>query len=277
MTFERVTGGDVNLSAENPRALHKWRAIDKPPVSIGSQDYFDYVASYAMAYIKANAPSIGTSLGTLYWNDIQIHENHYALNYDITVAYGPRNKQVGAYQIQVDQAGGTVHVTAGRRIAGYGATAADIVNNGGLIGVDGDEVHGTDIPIAEDKINVQFRHPQGFLIRSYIKAIGKLVGFPANDSFLGYAAGEPVYLGGTFTESNTEATASYSFAISYNQTGLTIGGIPGIDKKGWDVFSPTYKTTTNNGRKVRQLQCMEIVRPAGREWVNYLPVFGWGH
>ena len=85
-----------------------------------------------------------------------------------------------------------------------------------------------------------------------------------------------MYFGGNLTETNTEATATYYFEISYNRTGLVIGGITVAQKYGWDVISPTFKTTTNNGRKVKQLSYIEIIRPAGRAWVDYKPIFGWG-
>jgi len=273
--FKLVKGSDLTLSRDGLNIQRKFRATDKPPVT-PTGDYFDFVASAAMSWIKQYAPTYQTPYGILFWNTIQVHENHYALNYEISVAYGPHNHQAGAYQISVDQSGGTVHVTAGRRISGHGDYANE-VDNGGLIGVDGDEVHGTDIPVEQTKITVMFRHPGGILNRNYIRNTGELVGFPNNDPFLGYAAGEVLYLGGNFTETQTEASASYSLAISYNRTNFDVGGITISEKKGWDVISPTYEYDEHNDHGVRKLQYIEIIRPAGREWKDYKTVFGWGH
>lgn len=271
--FELVPGGDVGM--EPPSATVKYRSSGAPDSYDG--DFFSWVAAFALNVIPR---TFNHPLGILLLQDIQVHENYYARQYEITAPYAQLKKEPGAYQISVDQAGGTVHVTAGTRIAGYGE-AANEVNNGGLIGVDGDEVHGTDIPIEETKINVNFRHPAGTLNAAYIKAIGQLVGFPNNDLFLTYDPGEVVYLGGNFTETNAEATANYSFAISYNRRNFSVGGINVEFKAGWDVLSPTYMDAVHtdsesNDHPVKKLKYIEIIRPAGREWVNYAPAFGWG-
>lgn len=267
--FEQITGGDI--TTDPPTATLRYRATGAP-ASLPSGDYFSWIASYALANTD---PTYVHPRGLIFRQDLQIHENWYARHYDIVVPYGRQKKQAGAYQISVDQTGGTVHVTAGTRIAGYGP-AADAVDNGGLIGVDGDNVNGTDIEVEDSKINVMFRHPQGVLTRAYVRAVGRLVGFPNSDSFLGYDPGEVKYLGGQFTETDTEATAQYSFAISYNRTNFSVGGITITEKKGWDVISPVYKDDVDGGNPVRRLAYIEIIRPAGREWTAYGPVFGWG-
>jgi hypothetical protein len=195
----------------------------------------------------------------------------------------------GAYQITVDQTGGTVNVKAGVRKEAYttagrstlGTAGADEVDNGGLIGVEGDEVKGVDIPVEQTKLTIMFRHPQGKLTKSYIDAIGRIVGFPNSDTFVGYQPGEVMYKGGQFSETNTEATATYNFDISYNRTNFVIGGITLALKYGWDIMSFTYKDTNyvNGAGKtlpVKNIKCIEIIRPAGREWVAYQSAFGWG-
>ncbi len=274
LQFELMKGSDMTLSRESLNIIRKFRATDKPPVT-PSGDYFDFIASSAMSWVQQYAPIYQTPYGILFWNSIKVNENYYALNYEISVAYGPYNHQAGAYQLTVDQSGGTVHVTAGRRIAGYGPYANE-VDNGGLIGVDGDEVHGTDIPIAKTKIVVMFRHPGGILNRNYIKSVGRLVGFPNADLFLGYDPGEIRYLGGNFTETQTEASASYSFEVSYNETNFIVGGITIASKTGFDVISPSFKYDEFNGLGVRTLGYIEIIRPAAREFTNYKSIFGWG-
>jgi hypothetical protein len=85
-------------------------------------------------------------------------------------------------------------------------------------------------------------------------------------------------MGGNFTQTEAEASASYSFNISPNATGLVVGDITIADKKGWDFISPTFKTKEfDNGTEkhtVKVLKCIEIIRP--REWKNYRSAFGWG-
>lgn len=271
--LEQLPGGDIG--SEPPSATMKWRSTGNPGSWDG--DYFSWIASYALRNIPK---TFRHPLGILHLQDLQVNEVVHGLLYEISAPYGLFKKETGAYQITVDQTGGTVHVSAGTRIAGYGP-AANEVDNGGLIGVEGDQVKGVDIPVETSKISVNFRHPEGALNRDYIIKIGRLVGRPNNDTFLGYDPGEVIYLGGNFTESNTEATATYQFAISYNLTNFVVGGITVTEKAGWDVLSPIYKETTytdgeGNDHAVKNLAYIEIVRPAGRSWLNYAPAFGWG-
>ena len=271
-TFDLMYGHDMSL--KDGKLATKWKATGVPAFGV---DAFDFIASYALANVPA---TYGSPNGLLFLDDLQIHENVYAKSYEITAPYSPQGtmkKQPGAYQITFDQTGGTVHITAGRRIDGYG-DADHAVNNGGLIGVDGDDISGTDIPVTQTKITVMFRHPQGVLNRSYIKRVGKLVGFPNNDSFVGYDPGEVLFKGGVFEETNTEATATYHFDISFNETNFTVGDVNGIDKKGWDILSPhIVDDVFDNGSKkiaVKKVKYGEIVRP--REWKPYRSAFGWG-
>lgn len=280
--FEEISGGDLTIERNNLRRVRRFRSLDTLPATF-SGDYFDQIAGYALSWVTANAATYQTPWGFLPYNSIQIHENHYALNYEITVDYAPfgetgQESGAGAYQISVDTSGGTVHVTSGKCIAIYPAAngPADLVGEPAAIGERGDTVEGVDLPIAEPKINVMFRHPTAFLTRNYVRAIGKLVGFPNSDTFLGYAAGEVVYLGGLLTETNTESSASYSFAISYNRTNFEVAGITITDKKGWDILDPIFKKDPKNGKPTTVVDYFKVVRPADREWKAYKSVFGWG-
>jgi hypothetical protein len=274
LTLRLQTGSDLTLDRDNLVIVRKFDVIGDLPYTKGG-DAFDWVSSQVMGLITASYPTYGTPMGTLYWNSIQLHEQFYAQKYDISVTYSPYNKQSGTYQISVDQAVGNVHITAGVRIAGYPtATCPD----GKGVFFNGEEVTGTEIPVAEDRITVSYRHPQAYLNRAYIRAVGALRGYPCSDTFLGYQPGEVRYMGGNFTESDAEASASYSFEISPNVTNLVIGAITVASKTGFDVVSPRYKANTNTVgstvHAVKEVEFVEIIRP--RAWKAYKSVFGWG-
>jgi hypothetical protein len=230
-----------------------------------------------LAFVRSNYPTQLTPLGRLFLNSVQLHENYYALNYDLTASYSRREVLTGSYQVTVDQAVGTVKMTAGRRIAGYGP-AADEVDNEGVF-FNGTEVTGVEEPVAEDKIIISYRHPEMYLDHAYIREVGALRGFPNNDLFLGYLPGEVKYMGGQFTESEAEATAQYHFAISRKVTNLVLGEITITEKEGWDSISPTYESDTHDApggdtHGIRKLKYIEIIRT--REWKDYVAAFGWG-
>lgn len=282
LTIEEVTGWDLTVDAKDaPSASRKLRVQGVLPFA-GVGDAFDHVASQVMAAVAGGAYATWyTPAGKLYWQTIQLHETAYATVYDVSVAYTPYDRQVGTYQISLDYGVGNQHVYGGTRLAGYAAAAADVVDNGGLIGVDGEEIKGIDIPVEESSLTVSFRHPRAFLNWDYIDRVCTLRGHPNSDTFLRWAAGEVMFLGGQFTQTEAEATALYRFALSKNRTNIVIGGITVASKAGWDVLSFThFPTTSTAGGKthaVRQIKCIEVIRaPGGMDWKAYRSTFGWG-
>ena len=276
LTLESITGSDVTLDRDNLTIVRKFRVKGTLPYCGG--DCFDVVSSLVMGLIKSTYPTYGTPMGTLFWNSIQLHESYYAQLYEVSVTYSPFNRQTGTYLVRVEHAAGTAKATAGERIAGY--PAADAVDNGGVIW-NGQEVVGVDVPYNQTRIVISYRHPQMFLNHGYLRGVGKLVGHPNNDTFVGYEPGEIAYAGGNATESQCEASAEYAFEVSRNETDLEVGGITITEKKGFDVISPVYKWDTDDDaggttKAIRPIDYIEIIRPRGREWMDYVDVFGWG-
>lgn len=271
-TLRLKTGSDMNVTGDDCVTVRKMEMLGTLPYTGGS-DAFDYVASAATQLVLAQFPNYMTPVGQTYVNSIQLHEKYYAQEYELSVTYGKSNKQTGTYQITVDQAVGNVWVTAGVRIGWYGQAGQAEIDSGGVF-FNGEEVTGTEVPVAEDRLIVSYRHPQAYLNRSYMQAVSTLRGYPNADTFLGYAAGEVRYMGGQFTESETEATAQYNFDISPNVTNLVVAGITIASKYGFDTLSPHYAHGVNNDNPVKTIKGFEIIRTRG--WKNYKAVFGWG-
>jgi hypothetical protein len=221
----------------------------------------------------------------LHWNSIQVHESYYAQAYEVSVAYSKDEKATGTYLIRVEQAAGTAKATAGELIAGYPDERWPDHGDGtrghkGLI-FDGQEVVGVDVPYNTTNIVISYRHPQGILNHEYIRKVGELAHHPNKDEFLGYEPGEIAYTGGNMTESECEASAEYAFEVSPNELNLVVGGITIAEKKGFDYISPVYKWNTADDaegktKTIREVDYIEIIRPRGREWMDYVSVFGWG-
>lgn len=284
-TLELITGSDLTLDRESMTIVRKFRVRGALPYT-GGGDAFDVVSSFVMSVIQVDYPMYGTPMGTLYWNSIQLHEAFYAQHYEVSVTYSPSDKQTGTYLVRIEHAAGTAKATAGVRQAGYPAAkfpaagAESDKGNKGLI-FDGQEVVGVDVPFNQTRIVISYRHPQAFLNHTYLRAVGALVGHPNNDTFLGYDPGEIAYAGGNATESEAEASAEYSFEVSRNVTDLVVGDITIATKKGFDVVSPIYESAIETDAAsdkygVRIIEKIEIIRPTGREWTNYVSVFGWG-
>ncbi|KKN40960.1 hypothetical protein LCGC14_0727920 [marine sediment metagenome] len=292
-TLELVVGSDLTLDRDNLIISRRFRV--RGTLTGLASDVFDTVASYVMAAIVMGGtdsnghqygPTYMTPQGLLYWNSIQLHESFYAQAYEITVVFSPFNKQTGTFLLRIEHAAGTAKATAGVRQAGYPAAKfpaagaeADKGNKGVIF--DGLEVVGVDVPYNQTRIVISYRHPQMFLNHTYLRAVGKLVGHPNNDMFLGYDPGEIAYAGGNATESEAEASAEYSFEVSRNETDLVVGDITIATKKGFDIVSPIYQAGVETDQAtdkygVRIVEKIEIIRPIGREFENYVDVFGWG-
>lgn len=284
--LELVVGSDLTLDRETLTIVRKFRV--KCLLSGMASDVFDTVATYVMAAISTGGvdpsghvygPAYATPRGVLYWNSIQLHEVHYAQNYEASVTYTPYGQQEsGTYMVRIEHAAGTAKATAGKHMDVY--PAGSPVGNKGVIW-NGQEVVGVDVPYNQTRIVISYRHPQSYLNHAYLRGIGTLVGHPNEDTFLGYDPGEICYAGGNATESEAEASAEYSFEVSRNEEGLEVGGITITQKKGFDVISPVYKWDTDEDAAgktvvVRPIHYIAIIRPRGREWTPYASIFGWG-
>jgi len=273
MAFEfRIESRSESIDKESPTAIINATGEGSLPTLIGG-DFFDYVSSASMAWAMS---TIETAIGPLYLNNIQVSEVHYGMKYNLVLSYSKNNRQTGAYQISYNGTGGTVHVTAGTLVNVYGdAPAKEKVS--ALIGEDGDEVHGIDIPTPVCKITVSYRHPKAFLNRDYLDAVSELTGHYNHDTFLGYPPGEIRFMGPDATESEAEATAQYSFERSPNMANFVVDGIQISSKKGWEVLTPVFASDAPGGHARRKVKYWKVIKdPGGVGDKNFKKVFGWG-
>jgi hypothetical protein len=193
---------------------------------------------------------ISTSYGILHRQDIRVRQSAYN-QHDVTVPYGVRKNATGEWTWSFDTTGGTIHITNSKSsIARYPtstpAAIGDAPDMKGTIGLDGDQVKGTDIIIPALKFSVTYKHPMGIVGIPYAKYLASLTGMVNSDVFLTCAPGEVLFLGARGADgTQAEASVSYSFAISANVTGLSIGDVAGIAKKGWETAWVKYKDDTD--------------------------------
>ena len=253
-----------------PQFTLKYRSTDEP------ND--DYVRSYTMGAIPA---SVFTQVGTLYLQDIEVKPDGYA-RYIVTAPYGPLQKQTGTFALSFDTTGATVKIKASREhIQTYYPASSGLTDTNphkGLIGVkpDGD-VEGDDIIAPALKLNCNFKHPQGVITISYIKNLARCTGCTNLNPYLGFDAGELLFIGGNGSEGSAcETEVNYGLVGSQNATGLTIAGITGIAKGGhhslwieWDD-----KAVTADGARACIARAIHIERVA--DPIDFATNFGWG-
>lgn len=148
-----------------------------------------------------------------------------------------------------DTGGGVQRITQSRatvqRYAPAGQTAP---NYRGAIGVTADGVEGVDIVVPVFHFS-ETRFPDA-LTNEHKGVIFSLTGRVNNNDFLGYDAGEVLFLGASGSRRGSGVwEVLYRFAASPNFENLTIGDITGIDKKGWEYLWVRYADSEDAAAK----------------------------
>jgi len=160
-----------------------------------------------------------------------------------SVRYGKLEPpKTGDSSYQFDTGGGTQHITQSLatvgRYAPPGKTAPDFQ---GAIGVTHDNVEGVDITVPVYNFSELHYIASSLVTGAYKATLFYLTGRVNNAPFRGFAAGEVLFLGASGSKRGQEDwEISFKFAASPNMTGLTIGDITGIAKKGWEYLWVRY-------------------------------------
>ncbi|MCL2645449.1 MAG: hypothetical protein FWD61_00420 [Phycisphaerales bacterium] len=164
------------------------------------------------------------------------------------VRYGMWQKQppAGESVFSFDTGGGMQHITQSRQTVGrYPNNAPDF---GGAIGVTHDAVEGVDISIPIYQFSETHYFPAAVVTWPYRGQLFYLTGKVNSASFRGCAAGECLFLGASGSRRTQGQSIfdgdweiSFKFAASPNATGLRVGTISGINKRGWEYMWVRYQ------------------------------------
>jgi len=156
-----------------------------------------------------------------------------------------------AGQFSFDTTGGTQHITHSLQTVHNYAASGTAPNFQGAIGVTKDSVDGCDITVPVYKFTETHRIATAFITGAYKATVFRLSGAVNSDAFRGFSAGEVLFLGATGgpqTQNFWEIT--YHFAASPNVSGLKIGAITGIEKRGWDYLWVRYEDAVDDDAKI---------------------------
>ncbi len=160
------------------------------------------------------------------------------------------------YTYSFDTMGGTQHITQSLGTVGSYAdssipSAPDFHGAIGVSNTNGNaEVQGVDVTVPIYNFSETHYLTVEQVTPEYKGTLFQLTGKVNNAAFRGLAAGECLFLGASGTLHGTEFTdgtsgggdweITYRFAASPNKTGITIGSITGIAKKGWEYLWVRY-------------------------------------
>lgn len=245
------------------------RTQERVYFAAGSSDE-TYVQAAAVGLTPA---IIADAMGLMYRQDIRVSWESSGFA-EVTVAYGPKQKNEGEFSLSFDTTGGTLHLkTALTHVADYPAGAP---NHAGAIGVNGDEVEGTDIVVPALKLTATFRHPAGFISLPQIKNLARITGQVNSHPFLTFEAGEVLFLGCTGDEGTSSPTSiSYQLACSENLQNQIISAITVTEKKGWDVSWVEFEDNEDAaGKPIRKPKAIHIEQVYRR--TNFVTGLGFG-
>lgn len=227
-------------------------------------------------YAEANAPGTVNGLnGTLYRKTIALRPDGFA-QYYVDVMYGPLDIKAlpsGSYTFNFDTTGGSVNIKCAKaHVASYGTSPP---SHNGAIGVRGDgTVDGAEIVIPKLRFNLAFRFPSGTITIAYMKAIASITGTTNSKRFLGFDAGELLFLGATGSNGSvSEMEVSFAFEASTNATGITTGGISGVTKKGHDYLWHEFGDEVDTGKPVTRAKYVHVEQVY--DSADFDAYFGW--
>lgn len=244
-----------------PGLTTRWRASGEPDPAI------------VQAAARSLTPIAQTiSAGVVYRQNIAVADAGHRL-YDVTVTYGQKRHNVGDWSFSFDTTGGTLRITAAKEhIRSY---PDDGNTHKGTIGVkpDGDP-EGCDIIIPAMKLSVTFRHAQGAVGIGFVKTLARATGHTNSDSFLTFAPGELLFLGGTGSDGReAEAEVTYHFAASENAVGLQYGDIDSIAKKGHEYIWVEFEQKDSAGKAATVPKLIHVERVY--DPISFSGTFGW--
>jgi hypothetical protein len=163
-----------------------------------------------------------------------------------------REPQVGdPPQFSFDTSGGSQHITQSiATVHKYAPTDKTAPDFHGAIGVTHDNVAGVDITVPVYSFSETHYLPASQVTMAYRTALFNLTGKVNNAAFKGLAAGECLFLGASGSKRGADDwEISFRFAASLNRTGIVVGEITGIAKKGWEYMWVRYADAEDDAAK----------------------------
>lgn len=198
-----------------------------------------------------------TSLDGIPLQNAQV-EQIAPLIWEGTANYGLQQQQppqAGQSVFNFDTSGGTQHISqALQNIANHAPSGETAPDYKGAIGVTFDSVEGVDITVPVYTFSETHYLAASAVDNAYKATLYFLTGKVNSGGFKGTAAGECLFLGATGTRRGTSSEddweINYRFAASPNRSGITIGTITGINKKGWEYLWVRYEDVEDTAAKV---------------------------
>lgn len=166
---------------------------------------------------------------------------------------------VNTQSFEFDTTGETQHITQSKATVNSYVASGTAVSHAGAIGVNEDgSVEGVDITVPAFSFTVTHTIARTAFTATYINTLYALTGKTNNASWtctvegtsLTFSEGEVLFLGARGgVKTGDTANVTFSFRAIPNATGLSVGGITGVAKKGHEYLWVEYTKTADNTAK----------------------------
>jgi hypothetical protein len=214
--------------------------------------------------VAANAPLIYAGLPR---KDFQIRPQGGGI-WEATVRYSLSDPnrtqdppQTGDSRFSFDTGGGTQHITQSLETVASYAVAGPPPDFQGAIGVSHDAVEGTDVTVPIYHFSETHYIDNALVTGAYKASLFFLTGKTNDAPFKGFEEGEVLFLGASGSKRGDEDwEISFRFAASPNVTGLSVGPINGISKKGWEYLWVRYADAEDQNTLIKRPVAVYIER-----------------
>jgi hypothetical protein len=208
-------------------ALHDYFDENLPP-------FYEYMELYRTTLKKDEGINLWT--GTAYYG------------YEWVSAQNLQQEGDNFYEFETG--GGSQKISqAVANIGNYALSGETAPQFQGAIGVTDDNVEGVDIIVPSYHFSETHLLNYATVTGSYKQTLRALTGKVNSDEFRDLDPGECLFLGASGRQRTPSGNweVVFRFAASDNLTGISVGGITGIAKKGFEYLWVSYKTTTDAG------------------------------
>lgn len=153
-----------------------------------------------------------------------------------------------------DTTGGTIKLMTSKLTNAYAPAGRTAPNFSGAIGVKNTgkdaEPEGVDIVLPGLKLTATYKWPKDTVDLAYVKLLSGMTGRTNNAAVSVFATGELLFLGATGEiVPGVPNELRYDFLASENASGLTIGAISGIAKKGHEYLWVAFEADSDASAK----------------------------
>ena len=192
--------------------------------------------------------------------------------WDASARYGKHDPKESTFSF--DTGGGTQHITQSiTTVAKYGTPDHGAPDFKGAIGVTTDSVEGVDITVPVYNFTETHYIPASLVTPEYKALLFVLTGKTNKSLFKGFQPGEVLFLGASGSKRGKDDwEITFRFAASPNVTGLTVGDITGIDKRGWEYLWVRYADAEDEKVLVKQPIAVYVEKVYEEEDLNAMGI-----